>query len=107
MEVLNEIAEPEEIPVEAKKLGYLISIIKQLGWNSFVDKRQIKPSFESASLYIETHKTMLLQLFGEPFVCAKDEDFIDILNSILLKTWHVQITGNRDFAQLQLLRKTK
>lgn len=83
----------DKSPIEAKRLAYLIDIIKQLGWDSFLDKRTIRPNLRRGELYIRKHATKLTELFDYSFHNINKNNLIDTLNPLLIEMGHVQITG--------------
>jgi hypothetical protein len=92
---------------ETKQLAYLINIIKQLGWESFTDKRTIKPNLRRTQIYLRKHSKNLKELFKVSFDKIGKKDIVDTLNPFLIEMWHVQIIGTIDEASLELLHITK
>lgn len=102
MSLLTEIIKGDT-PDIAKKLGYLISLVKELGWDSLMDARTIKPNLRQCQLYIRKNGKELTRLFGIPSNINKNE-VVDVVNPFLIEIWHIQIIGNSGAASLQLLR---
>lgn len=104
----NIIRDPENEP--AKRAAYLINIVRELGWDSLVDPRTIKPNLRRAQLYIRKHAEILNKIFkgfGEvnDFTTIDRNDVVDIMNPYLIPIWHVQIVGTIDAASLEFLLK--
>jgi hypothetical protein len=90
--------------VEAQKMAYLIKMVKELGWDSLMDPRAIKPCLRKAQVYIRNHEILFSELFGENFKKIKKEDLVDVINPHLVHIWHIQIVGDYKSAALELLR---
>lgn len=94
----------EDAPKEAQHMAYLIQMVKELGWDSLMDPRTIKPCIRKAQVYIHKHEILFTELFGEKFKGIKRDNLVDIVNEFLVHMWHVQIVGNNKSASLELLR---
>ena len=94
-----------DAPEPAKRMGHLIALIKELGWDSFLDPRTIKPSTRRAELYLRKHDAELFKLFGKHFTKIPRDEIVDALNPLFVEMWQVQIIGDPMAASLQLLRK--
>jgi len=94
-------------PDQAKKLNFLLKIVQSLGWSSLVDNRSIKPKIDLCRSYIGINSKEIFILFPtlKDFSGLPDKQFINILNSILITYWQLQIDGNPDLAKLQLYIK--
>lgn len=102
MELIDEIMSTENIPVTALQMSHMASIIKCLGWASFLDKSEININIENAKQYINQNKDVIKCIFDKELFLLTNEDFIDYINSILIKLWHAQIVGDMHKAKLQL-----
>ncbi|CAH6419708.1 Hypothetical protein HVR_LOCUS784 [uncultured virus] len=89
-------------PDAAKKLGYLIAIVKELGWDSLMDTRTIKPNLRRTQLYIRKNSKEFSRLFGISDIVGKN-DVVDVINPFLIEIWHIQIIGDTGAASLELL----
>jgi hypothetical protein len=87
----------------AKRLAYLIAIVRAFGWESLIDTRAIKPNLRQAQLYIRKNMQELNRLFDIDFSKIKRGDIVDIINPILISMWHVQIVGSPESAYLEML----
>lgn len=104
MSLLKEITLGES-PEIAKSLAHLINFVKALGWDSLIDRRQIKPNIRRGQLYIRKHADEFTKLFKRSFHNIPRNEIVDTINPFLIEMWHVQVVGNPDQASLQLLRK--
>lgn len=105
MNVLNELLKDgtDAIPIQAKQLAHLINIVKELGWDSLMDPRHIKPNLRKAQLYIRKHHNEFQQIFNISDKDVNRNNIVDIINPYLIEMWHIQIIGTFDDASLQLL----
>lgn len=103
MSLLSEIINYES-PVVSKQLAYLIIIIKNLGWQSLMDKRTIKPNLRRCQLYIRKHAAEMAKLFAPSFQNLKKDSVVDTINPFLIQMWHIQIIGSPEAASLELLQ---
>lgn len=92
-------------PDAAKRLGHLIALIKELGWESFRDPNIIKPNMRRTQLYIRRNSKELNRLFNIDEASITKNNVVDIINPLLIQFWHVQIIGDTEAASLQLLCK--
>lgn len=102
MSLLNDILHAKGNKPE-KKLAYLINIIKELGWDSFLDTRTIKPNLRRTQLYIRKKSKILRDLFEMDFDDIDKDNIVDLINPLLIEFWHIQIIGNINSASLQRL----
>lgn len=102
MSLLNDILHAKGNKPE-KKLAYLINIIKELGWDSFLDTRTIKPNLRRTQLYIRKKSKILRDLFEMDFDDIDKDNIVDLINPLLIEFWHIQIIGNVNSASLQRL----
>ena len=92
-------------PDTAKRLGHLVCLIKELGWESFRDPNIIKPNMRRAQLYIRRNSKELDRLFGISKETITKNNVVDIINPFLVQFWHIEIIGYIEAASLQLLCK--
>lgn len=93
-----------EHPDGVKKMAHLVGFIKELGWDSLLDNKIIKPNLRRTQLYIRNNIQELHRLFQ--IIDIKDKnDVVDIINPLLIEHWHIQILGDTSSAYLQLLTK--
>lgn len=107
MSLLSNIINDIDASVDAKKLAYLLIIIKRLGWESFKDTRVIKPFLRKTELYLRKHAKVLNQIFQIDFSTLKRDDIVDTLNPLLIHIWQTQIIGDTSAASLELLLPVK
>ena len=102
MSLLDNVLLQDDLPCDARKMGHLMRIIKEFGFDSFLDRKNIVLQYNNVEKYINDNKADLKTLFGDSFVTIKNNNFVNMLNEYLIELWHAQIIGNNDKAFLTL-----
>lgn len=95
----------KDSPIIARQLFHLIKLIKLMGWESFLDDREICPNFRRAIVYLKKYSIELSELFKDEFKNINKNNLLEILNPILIEMWHVNIIKSDNGYNLQLLIK--